>query len=289
MAVVSAVVTAVTSAATAVGAWLTSSAVGSLLVRTAISGLVSYAVSRTIGRSQSATGADPGVRLQLPPATNHKIPVLYGSAYFGGIITDAVLTNDNKYLWVMLTMSETTGPKLSDGNLPTYSLGEVYWNGNLVTFKSNGYEVDYVTDSNSNQDNAPDGLIWVAVYAGGSTSADQLTPPGTSLTPFNIYDVFPNWDANKGCNDLITAFLRLEYNSEKGVTGIGDWQFQLTNNTTLPGDCMFDYATNTRYGAGIAVADLANSDEELADIVSRLSLDTYNWVKILPDGSTYTL
>lgn len=289
MAVISSIVAAVSAAFTAVSGYLTASAIGGLLVRTALTGLVSYAISRTIGRPQSPTGVDPGVRLQLPPATNHKIPVLYGSAYFGGIITDAVLTNNNKDLWVMMTLAETTGPLLSDGSMSSYSVGNVYWNGNKVTFQSDGITLNYVTDSNNNNDSSPNGIVQVAIYAGGSDASDQLAPPGTSLTPFDIKGTFPNWDSSKQCSDLITAFIKLQYNAEKGVTGIGDWQFQLINTCRLPGDVMFDYATNTRYGAGIAVADIAADADELATIVNNLGLDTYPWVKILPDGSTYTL
>lgn len=282
-------ISAVVAAVSAVGTFLTTTTVGSLLVRTAITGLVSYAVSRTIARPQSRTGVDPGTRFQLPPATNHKIPVLYGSAFFGGIVTDAVLTDDNRYLWVAMTLAEATGPKLSDGQQSGYSLGNVYWNGNQVTFKNNGFEVASVTDSNGNTDASADGLIQVAVYGGGGTAALQLAPPGTSLSTFNIWDVFPNWDSTRAHSGLVTAFLRLEYNSEKGVTGIGDWQFQITNDMHLPGDVMFDYATNTRYGAGIAVADVFADSQTLAQIVSDLDLTNYPWVRILPDGSTYTL
>jgi hypothetical protein len=57
-------------------------------------------------------------------------------------------------------------------------------------------------------------------------------------------------------NDLIFAVVRVDYSREKNVTGIGNLIFHLQNSMYLPGDVMRDYMTNTRYGAGIATAEI---------------------------------
>ena len=38
---------------------------------------------------------DPGVRIQLPPGTDNKIPVLYGTAWTSGPIIDVNISNQN--------------------------------------------------------------------------------------------------------------------------------------------------------------------------------------------------
>jgi hypothetical protein len=57
-------------------------------------------------------------------------------------------------------------------------------------------------------------------------------------------------------NDLIFALVRVDYNREKNVTGLGDVTFEVSNSMFLPGDVLNDYMTNTRYGAGIASAEI---------------------------------
>ncbi len=39
---------------------------------------------------------DPGVKIQLPPSTDNKVPRLYGRNFTGSIIIDAEIKNQNK-------------------------------------------------------------------------------------------------------------------------------------------------------------------------------------------------
>ena len=43
----------------------------------------------------ASASPDPGNRQQLPPATNNKLPVVYGEAYVGGTVTDLSISEDN--------------------------------------------------------------------------------------------------------------------------------------------------------------------------------------------------
>lgn len=278
-AIIAALVSAVVSAATAVGAFLATSSVGAFLARTVITGLVSYALNRTLAPKQQKTGVDPGARFQLAPQTNHKIPVVYGTAYFGGIIVDGRLVNDNKQMQVVLVLSETTGPVFSTGASSAYTLGNVLLNTSTVTFKSDGVTVDKVTDRDGNDDVSMSGLMRVYVYAGSLASANQLQPPGTTISAVDGWTLVDGWDSNYQMEDLVTAIVIVDYNRDKNVTSVGDWQFQVTNSMTLPGDCLFDYMTNTRYGAGIPLTDIAIS-EDLTALESRLGLDTYRWINL---------
>jgi hypothetical protein len=60
-------------------------------------------------------------------------------------------------------------------------------------------------------------------------------------------------------NELIFSVVRVEYSREKNVTGIGDLKFHIQNSMFLPGDVLYDYMTNTRYGAGIAQAEILSA------------------------------
>ena len=45
-----------------------------------------------------------GNRQQLPPATNNKLPVVYGSAYVGGAVTDLSITANNQTMYYVLSL-----------------------------------------------------------------------------------------------------------------------------------------------------------------------------------------
>lgn len=290
MAFISAIVTAVT----AVGTFLASGTIGALLARTAITMLVSYALNRSIAKSQLQTGIDPGSRQMLNPATNHKIPVVYGSAYLGGIITDGQLVNDNKTMWVCLTISETTGNLFSTGSAPVYTFAECYRNADRVYFETDGITVAKTVDAEGNEDTSMAGLIKIYMYAGSGASTDQIAPSAASvvgnvtptLSAVNAWSVFPDWVApaggtnlNNTMSDLVFALVRVDYNRDKNVTSIGDYQFKISNSMTLQGDVIFDYATNTRYGAHIRLAEI-NTGEAAATTISRMGLNSYPWIDL---------
>jgi hypothetical protein len=51
---------------------------------------------------------NPGSRQQLPPAGDNKLPVVYGKAYVGGIVTDMSITADNQDIYWVISLSEVT-------------------------------------------------------------------------------------------------------------------------------------------------------------------------------------
>lgn len=280
-------------AATVAGYIGVTSTIGVLLVRTAITALVSYALNRSISKNQTQTGFDAGSRQMLSPATNHKIPVVYGSAYLGGAITDAQLTDANKTMWVCLTISEKTGPLLSTGAASSYIFNECYRNADQIIFEADGVTVAKSVDANTppNQDDSMAGLIKIYMYAGSGASANQLTPAAAScvstptITPVNAWDIFPDWDGpvgttpNDNMSDLVFALIRVDYNRDKNVTAIGDYQFNIINSMTSQGDVIFDYATNTRYGAGIRLAEISTSESKNS-LIARLNLNSYRWIDL---------
>lgn len=282
----------ITAIATAVAGWIgVTSTIGVLLVRTAVTALVSYALNRSISKPQTQTGFDPGARQMLSPSTNHKIPVVYGAAYLGGVITDAQLVDSNKTMWTCLTISERTGKLFSTGSASVYTFNECYRNADQVIFQADGVTVAKVVDADGNEDTSMAGLIKIYMYAGSGSSTNQLTPSTAScvsaptISPVNAWDIFPDWTApsgtspNSNMSDLVFALVRIDYNRDKNVTSIGDYQFNIINSMSLQGDVIFDYATNTRYGAGIRLKEISTG-EATATTISRMGLTAYDWIDL---------
>ena len=84
---------------------------GAIAVGAIVSTGAAYITSRVINgnpnKGNNSAAGSQGGRIQVAPATNNKIPVLYGSAYVNGMITDARLksiggtTNDTMYYCIV--------------------------------------------------------------------------------------------------------------------------------------------------------------------------------------------
>lgn len=223
---------------------------GSQLARTALTGLVLTQVSKSINKDNEKT--EKGTRVQVDPDPDFHIPVVYGDAVLSGAITDAVLTNDNGTMFYCITLCEKTGlENLGTGGQSVFTFLDIYWDDTRLLFESDGVTVSGYVDKANNicRDNLA-GKIKIYCFDGNSTS-----PTSQSCYPLsqiqNAYDIMPNWTSNHAMSDLVFAIVRLDYDSEKNVTGLGNLRFKVYNSMTQPGDCLYDYMTNTRYGAGI--------------------------------------
>jgi len=58
---------------------------------------------------------------------------------------------------------------------------------------------------------------------------------------------------------MIFALVRVDYNKDKGITGLADIKFKIRNTMTQAGDVYYDYLTNAWYGAGIDPARITVS------------------------------
>jgi hypothetical protein len=224
------------------------------------------ATSRLLGLSGGAggTGQDPGVRIQFPPATTNKVPVVYGSANTRGIITDARLSNNNNTMTYVLTISERT-------QTGTFSVGNIYWNDQLLQFNATAGSQHIVTggiDQNGNGDlnTNYNGLVRIRVYSGGTGAANQIFPPQASGNTESALTALGETDPNYLMTDLVFAVIQLDYNSEKGTTGLGQVTFELTNSLKNPGLVWYDYMTAERYGFGTTATNI--------DTVSSISTTT---------------
>lgn len=234
--------------------FLGSNSIGSSLAKTALSAFVLNRVQSSITKENEAKTQtkEVGVREQVDPDTEHKIPVVYGQAYVQGVVTDAALTNSDQTMWYCITLSEKTGTILSTSADSVISFKEVWWNGNKCEFGTDGITVKgayntegvYVDFGSS---------IKIYPFNNGSTSPTTFKSVGNTA---NAYSLFPNWTTNHTMSGLVFALVKVDYNREKNVTGLGTLQFKLQNTMKKPGDVLYDYMTNTRYGAGIPPAEI---------------------------------
>jgi len=182
--------------------------------------------------------------------------VVYGTAFVKGIITDAWLTADKTTMWYCVTICEKTGnTNLGSGAASVLSFEEIYLNESLIAFQSDGITVASITDANGNTSTDPAGLIKIYCFNNGSTS--PVVPTGyVNGGLSSAYSLMPNWTVNHTMNSLVFALVKIEYSKEKNVTSLGEIEFKIKNTMTQPGDCLYDYMTNTRYGAGIPSAEI---------------------------------
>jgi len=244
--------------------------------------------ARLLGLTGGAGGTaqDPGVRIQFPPATNNKIPIVYGTVNTKGVVTDARISNENKTMTYVLVLSEKT-------QTGTFSVGECYWNDQLLVFDEDNAEAHIVRssiDQNGLGENNTNfsGLIRVRVYAGSTNSFDQIFPPQATANTENAKTLLGEANVNYLLNDLVFAVVQIDYNSEKGITGLGQITFQLSNTLNNPSLVWYDYLSSDRYGAAIPIAQINTT----TSISTSNPLSVYNVSNQIPpnqfanDGTT---
>jgi hypothetical protein len=212
----------------------------------------------TKAQTTTTTAVDPGVRLQVDPDPTHAIPVVYGEAYLGGIVTDARLTNSNQTMWYCITLCEKTGTKISDSADSVITFKEIYWNDQKIVFQSDGITAASTVDNDGTVNTDINDLVKIYCYNNGSTSPVVPTgyTNGSLLAAYGVWATGSEWTSSYTMNNLVFALVCVTYNKDKSVTGLPNMKFKLKNSMTQPGDCLYDYVTNTRYGAGIDSAEI---------------------------------
>lgn len=242
-------------AKSAVG-FLKGDGLGSKLARTALLGFALNRVNNAANKqNESVTDTvQRGTQLTFNPSTDYSVPVLYGTGFVDGKVTDAFLSSDNTTMWLCVTLCENTGT-LIDGTASEIKFDEVYFNNYRLGFRSNGHTADTIWDDSNDNSTIWDGLIDVYPFSGNSESPTGFTTE-TNQSSANAYDLMPNWTSSHSMNDLVFCIIRVKYNAKQKLTNIGNLKFKLTNTMSQPGDVMYDYMTNTRYGAGIAEEEI---------------------------------
>lgn len=243
-------------AAKSVGNFLVSDGIGSTLARTAITGLALNQMMKSMNKSNTPTQDPNGTQVTVSPNVENSIPVIYGRAIANGLIVDARLSSDNKKMYYVYAISEKTGTVMSTSADSVFTFEEIYWNGLKMVLQSDGITSSYLLSEDGVQDNTVSGLIKIYCYKDGSSN--PVVPNGytnASLSP--AYSIMPEWTSNHTMSSLVFVIVEVTYSPTNNVTGIGDLQFKVNNTLTQPGDVLYDYMTNTRYGAGIDVSEIS--------------------------------
>ena len=250
------------------------SGVLSQIVGFAINMVVSSIISKSNSpdSNQNNTQQDrqnPGSRIQVPPAGDNKVPVIYGSAYVGGIVTDLSITTDNQTLYYCMTLSEVTNTEgYIAGGADTITFGDVYWGGKKVVFDANGYDVDSLLDESTGlSDTSVAGKLSFYFYNNGSSSPTNSAFPAFSTQVMGNSALTYQWTSAQAMTNCAFAIIKIVYNQDANLTGLQDTKFQITNSRVKPGDCFLDFLTSNRYGAAIPYANV--------DTTSLTALNTY--------------
>ena len=196
---------------------------------------------------------DPGVKIQLPPATDNKIPVMYGRNYTGGIIIDAGISNQNKTMTYVLVLSEKT-------DSGTYTINDIYRDDQELVFNSgtSSHIVASVIDPNATSSTDVAGKLRCRVYAGGTASSNQIFPTNAG-NKVAATTLLPTITASTNYSGLVYAVFEIDYDTENNLTGLGAITYDITNSLSEPSNVILDYCLNSRYGAGLSSNDLETS------------------------------
>tara|TARA_R110002051_G_scaffold318711_1_gene401439 strand:+ start:5340 stop:6131 length:792 start_codon:yes stop_codon:yes gene_type:complete len=201
---------------------------------------------------------DTGVRLQLSADTSQKIPVVYGTAFLGGKLTDVRMTDNNQTMWYCLTLCEVTGTVLSTSTASAFIFKDIYYNNNRVVFNTDGFTIKETVDVNGKIDKSLKDLVEIYCFKNGS-NAPAAVEDFPMPTTANANTLFPEWGVTHTMNELAFILVKVKYNKEKNADGLGEVMVKLENSMTEGGDVLYDAMTNTRYGAGIPVTDIKSS------------------------------
>ena len=267
MAVFTAIASAIVGAITGAGFAATFAAAGTLtlggIATSILAGGIAMATSKALGVFKAPTMAsakDPGVKVQVAPSTDNKVPVFYGKNLTGGIIVDAGISNQNDTMTYVIVLGEKT-------DTGTYTIGKQFRGDQQLNFGvgSQSHVVTSVTDANSTSTNKVNGKMRVRLYAGGTAASDQIFP--TVVTnKVAATTLLSTITASTSYEGLVYAVFQIDYDAEEGLTGLGQYTTEITNSLKEPGAVLSDYLLNSRYGAGLSASDLDSTS--IADLTA---------------------
>ena len=261
------------------GGAIVAAVVGKVFAATVVGQVVAFAINMVASSiiskifSPSAPGQDnlnaqqpnPGNRQQLPPAGDNKLPVVYGTAFVGGIITDMSISSDDQDIYWVMSLSEVTNTE-TGGTPDTITFGNIYWGGKRVNFNPNGYSVDSLTDESTGESQDIAGYMDIYLYRNGSNNPSNSGSSAISI--MQSAGLIYTWDNTKLMSNTAFAIVHLKYNQDRALTGLNQTRFQVTNSRKGPGDCFLDYLSSERYGAAIPLANI--------NTTSLTALNTYS-------------
>jgi hypothetical protein len=240
-----------------------------------VTAAVSIGVSRLIAKRANIpadAGGDGGARIQLPPATSNKLPIIYGTAFVGGSITDAMLSTDQKTMWYVIALAEVSDDQGGGGGSYSFDTNKCYYDGKQIQFGTNGAVTGLITNTSTPQtDTRCNGFLYVYLFNNGSSSGIN-TGGQTAAQILSVANGVPAskaWTAGQQTmTNCAFAIVKVIYNTDAGTTGVGQLMVNMTNSITKPGTAILDYMLNERYGCGLPLDSI--------DTTSLTALDAYS-------------
>lgn len=243
------------------------------------------------GDNDFRTGDNQSDRSQVPPATDNKLPRIYGKATTGGVIVDAHKTDANTLIFAMV-LSEMDADRFDyyDKSAttwdPAFTIDAVYRDNDQCTFSASTGNKDQVitlTDlGDGSTRDVSNANISVWAWAGNSSSTAQIFPdnrPNHGTYDVNAYDIFPTWDSNVTMEGTVFAIVQVTYLDQEAplaevkIDQFGSWRFTVQTEGYVdedepsstykelynPGYALWDYLTSDRYGVSLSNADIDTS------------------------------
>ena len=241
-----------------VGIFATSLSFAGTIVAGVIAAGLGVATSKALGLNKPAgiqQAKDPGVKVQLNPSTDRRVPVFYGKVHSGGIIIDAEIKNRNNTMVYCMVIGEKT-------DSGSYTVQSVKRQDQTLNFS--GANVISVTDPNGTTANKIANKLRCRVFAGNAqSSVNQIFPTTGKVAAQSLMTTITT---STNYEDLVYAIFEVDYDAEEGLTSLGTITYELTNTLSEPSNVLLDYCRNTRYGAGLSNAELdLNSFNDLYD------------------------
>jgi hypothetical protein len=246
--------------------------------------LVSNVLNAVTAKDPKTSSTDGGSTLQqgtnqvMPVDPSRKIPVIYGSAWVSGILTDAKISSDNQTMWYVIAVCEAP-----DSGEATVTFGDMYWDEQKITFSGSEYgRVIKVTNKAGQEDTKIDGNLWIYPYNGSSSplTLNGLSSSVSAITRLQdtAIPAVARWSNTDAMTGTIFYVVKCVYSTDDNMTGLRGLKARISVNQTgvtggyRPGAAMIDYLTNDRYGAGL--------DPERVYAQSFAELDSYSDVLI---------
>lgn len=242
-------------------------AVAAFAINMAASAVIARVFAPDRPTIDSMASKNPGSQQTFPPASDNKLPVVYGTAWTGGSVVDMSISSDNQTIYYVIALSEVTNSE--NGNTgDTFTFGDIYWAGKKVIFDATDKTkvVSLLDTSTSLSDTTVNEKIYFYLYRNGSSN-----PTNTALSAYQVMNdatLTYKWDASKNMSNCVFAIVKLKYNAKANVVGLQQLRFQITNSRKSPGDCFYDYLQSSRYGAAIPVANIDTASLDALDVYS---------------------
>jgi hypothetical protein len=274
--------TAIAVAVSTYVAGITWASVAAFAVRTVLMiGISKLLTNRADGNTQTGASATDSGRSQKVPATNNKLPVVYGTAFMAPVITDAKISTDQKTMWYVCAIAEQT-------DTGTTSINDIYWAGNLLNFDGTDQTkvVSWTTNAEVPQtDTRVSGNMYVYKYSNGSFSGTNTTRSAIDIMQDAAIPATQRWTSTNLMSNCSFIIVKITYNQDINLQGLAAITMQVNNTLYKPGSVMKDYLTNSRYGCAVHLSSVDVASLDALDAYSDAPITYYNYPY---NGSTST-